>query len=400
MAWLIVRLLSVNTERLMTATQWRIKALIKVRKSLKPDHVGEFYLFADGTHIDTHSYVRATGIYMSVDDIKESRRLMAYRLSDFPQEVPELSFLFRPDWSELIGRVTIYRDLSQQDIQIGLAFSFDMDNWKSPYGISEFGTAFEEVVEETKCTIIQWMFDDEIMAGGFEVRVQIPEPQEFLEIEVLRVSDVVRELNERVETLLASRSGSDSVVMYFDFPEQVRVPCEQYLLYFVQFLRDLGIEATAELQQDGGQVQFAVTPTDVNDTLDKISIALDVFLRLPANPNSDSSADDEIAIQRLSANIHHLKGQLALSRAEIQANEKTIQAQQHIFASHQRLLDAQLSGEIIINSAMTGTPHEAKKDNKELLQGALAITKYKGKGFDLDLAEIFRRLRKLLFGMD
>jgi hypothetical protein len=36
-------------------------------------------------------------------------------------------------------------------------------------------------------------------------------------------------------------------VTFFDFPEPVKVPCQQYLLYFVQFLKDVGVEATAEL---------------------------------------------------------------------------------------------------------------------------------------------------------
>ena len=50
---------------------------------------------------------------------------------------------------------------------------------------------------------------------------------------------------------------------YFEFPDAVRVPCEQYLLYFAQFLRDLGVEASSELRHEVGMVLFSVTPTDL-----------------------------------------------------------------------------------------------------------------------------------------
>ncbi|HYJ88718.1 MAG TPA: hypothetical protein VEW46_21810 [Pyrinomonadaceae bacterium] len=64
---------------------------------------------------------------------------------------------------------------------------------------------------------------------------------------------------------------SDSVSALFEFPEEVRLPCEQYLQYFAEFLRDLGVNANTSLVQQAGQVLFTVTPTDQEQALSKAS---------------------------------------------------------------------------------------------------------------------------------
>ena len=115
-------------------------------------------------------------------------------------------------------------------------------------------------------------------------------------------------------------------------------------------------------------------------------------MRLPSSPASDLSANDEIAIQRLEANIYHLKSQLKLAHAEVLTNERTIQAQQTIINSQQRLVD----GLVILESAKTVKPKQESEDKEDLLPGVLAVTKYKGKGFELGLPEILRRLKEFL----
>ncbi len=74
----------------------------------------------------------------------------------------------------------------------------------------------------------------------------------------------------------------------------------------------------------------------------------------------------------------------------LQAKDATIQAQQFTITNQQHLL----SGEVIIESLRDITPQPGE-DKEELLGGTLAITKYEGKGFELNLPEIFRRLKKL-----
>jgi hypothetical protein len=66
-------------------------------------------------------------------------------------------------------------------------------------------------------------------------------------------------LSREVEQALLS-GGPSAVTAVFEFPAPIKSACEQYLLYFAQFLRDLGIEAEAELKEEAGRVLFSVTP--------------------------------------------------------------------------------------------------------------------------------------------
>lgn len=178
----------------------------------------------------------------------------------------------------------------------------------------------------------------------------------------------------------------DSVAVLFDFPEEVRVPCEQYLLYFGQFLRDLGVQSTSDLSHEAGQVLFTVTPTDSRTALDKVRAALNVYLRLPSSPVGDPS-HDEIAVQRLESSVLRLQGDLRLASAELQAKNTTIQAQELIIQTQKGLLN----GEIVFDSIRDVTPNA--EDKEKLLGGIVALATYKEKGVEVNLAELYRKLK-------
>jgi hypothetical protein len=49
----------------------------------------------------------------------------------------------------------------------------------------------------------------------------------------------------------------------FQFPEETKTACTQYLQYFYEFLKDVGIKAkVAVTEQDSGGVLFSVAPED------------------------------------------------------------------------------------------------------------------------------------------
>ncbi len=104
------------------------------------------------------------------------------------------------------------------------------------------------------------------------------------------------------------------------------------------------------------------------------------FLVLPSGKLTHSG-DNPIEIQRLTANIHHLQGQLSIAQAVLQAKDATIQAQQ-------TSINNLLSGTVI---DITPRPD----DKEEFLGGAIALTKYQDKGVEINLAEIFRKLKRL-----
>jgi hypothetical protein len=160
----------------------------------------------------------------------------------------------------------------------------------------------------------------------------------------------------------------------------------------VQFLRDLGIEAGASIKHEARQVLFSVTPSEGAEALDRIREALDVYLRLPDSPEfaAQASAYGDIAVQQLQANIFHLKGQLALSRAVLQARNAQIEALQLSNFTYQQLLATQQQ----VATIPMLPPSTSESDTEPLVPGVIEVTKYEGTGFTINLPEMLRRLKR------
>jgi hypothetical protein len=199
----------------------------------------------------------------------------------------------------------------------------------------------------------------------------------------------VRTLLSAAVQQLSHRTRGDVLLAMFDFPPAIRIACEQYLLYFIQFLRDIGIEAEAELEQDDEHVLFSVSPKDGAEALERIKDALDAYLDLPNSPAVLAHAGSDVAVQQLRANVMHLQGQLALASAIIQAKDATIEA---LNIGHYRY--KQLVYGTATETGSVSPSASAPADSEPLIHGAVELQKYEGKGFSIDLPNILRKLKR------
>lgn len=268
--------------------------------------------------------------------------------------------------------------------------------WANPWSIKIYMAKFIDV----STTIGSVSSAIEPLAAYTTLRVSFPAVQSGIKIDqaIENCLPTLYELHELTIKTLEATVHKDAVAVWFDFPEAVKVPCEQYLLYFVQFLKDVGVEASAELRHDAGQVLFSITPESGEEALDKIREALNVYLRLPANPTIgyEPVIAEGIEVQRLVANVQHLQGQLTLARAAVQAQAAIAQAQQQTIEAQQQTIYTQaalLTPEVLTNS-LKGIAPTKDKDSEKILGGTVEITKYEGKGYAVNLPEIFRRLRE------
>src|SRR5215469_11433116 len=79
---------------------------------------------------------------------------------------------------------------------------------------------------------------------------------------------------EMYESMGQEPPSPQSVSKLFTFPAPIKSACEQYLLYFGQFLSDLGIQTQTELAENAARVLFSVTPIDATQALSQIRDAL------------------------------------------------------------------------------------------------------------------------------
>lgn len=179
----------------------------------------------------------------------------------------------------------------------------------------------------------------------------------------------------------------------FNFPDQVKIACKQYLLYFTEFLHDVGIEAVSNLYEDAGGVLFVVEPKNKDEALEKLSTALEVYLRLPSSsvvlfPNI---LDASVSVQRLVSQIQFLQSQLSLANANLRQKDFLIN-QQNQFIQAQQLQIQHFSPQVLIESKVSGMKKDA--DAEPLVGKYLSIKEYDWGVFNLNLPELIRYLKK------
>lgn len=253
-----------------------------------------------------------------------------------------------------------------------------------PWSSLEYRSEFLRLTEESETRLKVDKNYDRI----YSLSITVDHPTNIIEDEVSTYRAAFQAIHEQVEASLKSALSAHSVLMFFDFPDEVKIACEQYLLYFAKFLKDLGVEAETALTNEAGQVLFTVTPVDETHALDSIRSALDVYLRLPSSPIEDAT-NESIAVQRLEANILRLRSDLKLAAAELQAKNTTIEAKQLIIDVQK----AMLNGEILVGSMKNVTAQP--EDKEHLIDGLVALSTYKDKGVEINLGEVLRRVKNL-----
>lgn len=259
-------------------------------------------------------------------------------------------------------------------------FKIDSQKWAKQWSILDFGDELKKYIGELNNSGIEFFQDDdEFLTNGFGIIFYLGSYDSIIGDEVDRCYEILNKIVDEVNYRLKSKIHKDSVLDVYEFPQEIKTYCEQYLMYFTQFLRDLGIEANSNLENESKKVLFIVTPKDKKEGLERIRQALTIYLNLPTAPEIYSYNGNEVAIQQLQANVFHFKSQLALAQSAIQLKDATIESLKITNYQYKNLLD-----------------EANKKLNSEepLFNGIVKVKSYEKFGFKFDLAEILRKLKR------
>lgn len=359
------------------------------------ESLNDYLLTIDGVAIDEkEAFVyENNGIFTAVI---LSEDLYAKILTLPPERIlyffKEFNFDFTPSWkgkfeSFYTDNIKICRT-NKNVFNFIFDFKFRYNKWKQLWTMTEHGKEFRSVLSAKCLNNYEWeKWDEDNILHGFAVSFKIQNPSIPIQTELEKVLSVLGQIHEQTITNLTLKAQSNAVLVKFDFPDEVKVACEQYLLYFVQFLHDIGIEATAELKEQAESVLFSVTPKNKEEALENIKMALGIYLRLPASPtlNTLTFPEPNIEVQRLVANIYHLQGQLTLASAVIQQKDQLIQQQQSLI--QQQLL----SGQILVESMQENK--EQKEDKESIVGDVVSIKKFNWEFIELDLPTLLRQLK-------
>jgi hypothetical protein len=331
---------------------------------------------------------------VAISDHTASLMLTCYSISELSEYFDRLTLKIQSQIPEFSLQATLFlpADIISRSGHVFLVSTLDIDNWAGPWALFDYRRAVKEaMIESGEPDIVL----DEGTSSKTADFVFVCTPTSIttpLDIELSRWVQIIARAIQSAQTSLAADIDQDTLVTLFDFPSGVSIACEQYLLYFVQFLRDLGIEAGASIKHEAHHVLFSVTPQDGAQALDQIREALEVYLRLPDSSEfaAQAQAYGDIAVQQLQANIYHLKGQLMVAGAVLQARDAQIEALQISNFTYQQLLATQQQAATL----PLLSPKPSGADAEPLVPGVIEVTKYEGKGFTVNFAEILRRLKR------
>ncbi|TCC98512.1 hypothetical protein [Pedobacter hiemivivus] len=287
------------------------------------------------------------------------------------------SFIFRvTDWEypcdvDFVCRSFIGMAAGSVYIKIGL----ESEDWKRPFTINEFAKALAAVLELKASDKTKYQQDDNFVSNGCGV-VWSFDPGERLDG---IYDDLVAEFTEILKATHYNllKLDAHSLWSYFRFPDKVKVACTQYLIYFAQFLADLGISAGVEVTGNhAGAVLFKVVPEDRETSLQLVKEALEAYLNAASEDFSDmESGTRDIAVMQLQSNVMHLQSQLMLAKSSMQMKDATIETLQLSNYQYKQIL-------------------EQKDKEEDVIPGIVTVGKFESNGISVNLGELLKRLKR------
>jgi hypothetical protein len=287
------------------------------------------------------------------------------------------------DWD--FGSIEIdLTTVQSEKIEVAFRVVYDLEFWDKPYSIAEIAIAIERVLEKSHPLFSYWQQDSNTCIEGFGISIQISLAE--------TLDDALQHLPELrpLASLVREELGEEraAVNMAFEFPSAIKSACEQYLLYFVQFLRDLGIEANAEIREQASNVLFSVTPADKEQALGKIREALQLYLELPHIPEFGVVAAQfgDVAVSQLQANVYHLRSQIMLAKAALEMKSAAIAAKDEQIALLQERID--------LREFQPKRDEKKNEDKEDIVKDIVAVKKYDLKFMEINLPELLRKLKR------
>ncbi len=315
-----------------------------------------------------------------------------YSLAEIKKHFDSLSVAASFEWNKHVENIEFaFRGRDGESIRrFRFECMLDSEQWIYPYSIAQYLNSLREETVKLKDAV---SFYEE--GGGIEneyrfgFESEITSLEASLESEISHWTDIVKPLCDLVLEGLLKNVRKDSLITFFSFPSPIKAACSQYLMYFIQFLEDLGIRAESEIKEDAGRVLFSVTPQDGPGALAIIREALEVYLNLPRNPefNTMTQQITDPAVGQLKANVFFLQSQLALAQAMLESKNATIDALNFTVYQQRQLM--------IGPSAERPRSEPRKESDSEPIVGdTVHLTKYEGRFLKVDLPTILRRLKR------
>jgi hypothetical protein len=209
-------------------------------------------------------------------------------------------------------------------VEIILHVTFNWEEWDHPVTIQEF----------LEC------YKDEIERIGFNSKITKEEGWASLDIDlIVRQDEIIKQvepfiikIKEAYQYLLIKlirNKSKDLFVKIFEFPKHYESICSQYLIWFGEFLQNIGVDASVSAENNNGQTSIIVSPKYASKITDNIEMLFYQYISLPYSeylPALDAgiSTENKFKVQMLTSQIENFKSQIQMKDAVIEMKDISI----------------------------------------------------------------------------
>ncbi|HEX8195994.1 MAG TPA: hypothetical protein VF571_07390 [Pyrinomonadaceae bacterium] len=342
------------------------------------------------------------------NDIYSGGKLLSQEIKDFPR-FEYVNVPVNINCNEFETYIYFY-PTSSPSKKHTITFYFDAKLlfWKESYSFTDFEQSILEFKKEKvyKNGKIEIYNSNDETKFTIEKVIKIGDSSLFEEFSPFFEECRSLYLHFRQRTL--EKTNKVTFTNSFNFPEELKVSCEQYLLYFAQFLRDLGINATSNLKEEAGKVLFSVTPTDDVDALDKIREALAVYLNLPSSPIIYNESFEAMRLQQQIENLQYSQrmkereirtssNELRLAQTVIEHQDKIILQKDSIIEQQNKVIEKITSKSIMMDSLENKEELEKFCEGFEVGKSEFLIKHF---GLHLNPATVLKTMGKKILGKE
>ncbi|MEM7793193.1 MAG: hypothetical protein AAF579_01910 [Cyanobacteria bacterium P01_C01_bin.118] len=235
-----------------------------------------------------------------------------------------------------------YKSIQSESIEFSFVFHIDLVDWDNGWSIKNQLNDFDEFIKDygaefTEPKVKPFLHEENIKENDFNhytvISINCNSPslllRDFLDSYIEIFTKAQEKVIEKYQSSLTNYSSIEA--KHFDFSgfsSGVRSACERYLIYFSDFLRDVGIKASINIDKKGKDLYFSVIPESEEDELETINILLEqFFIRLPDSDiikQYKSGSDLDFASERLVRQVEKLEGDIRLINLESKTKDLEI----------------------------------------------------------------------------
>ncbi|WP_045420015.1 hypothetical protein [Vibrio jasicida] len=219
-------------------------------------------------------------------------------------------------------------------------------NWKQLFTIGEYSDHIQTISSNISTDI-----DEGYAYISCTLKLA---PTDNLNEKATFASNLLLEANNDTLNKLNKAMLDEYILETFQFPREYQSICSQYLIWFGEFLENIGIDALVSVNNDGEQTQVKISSKHSEQVLEKIEELFSQYIALPyaeflpaAHP---LDPQQQFMVTQLRTQINHFKGQLEVKSSVIQLKEATIQGLQREIQSQQNIIDVQKNQLLLIES--------------------------------------------------